>query len=609
MCGIFFSLCRGQPVAPDPDTARRLEHRGPDNIGSRQVQVDANNDHEPSYHATFVSTVLSLRGTTVTEQPLVDEASGSVLCWNGEAWKFQGQPVSGSDSQLVFQALLAASITNVKHEKSLAQRRVVDVLSSIAGPYAFVFYHASNHYLYYGRDCLGRRSLLKKEVTNHDLILSSVCDTSSGEHWSEIEADGIHVIDLSQTSETGPLPVTHIPHCRQCMHTDQLHFVEDQNVPFPAMDMTVPTSGAGFPQSLDIVDQLGAALRDSLALRVQHVREATNVSDSYNTNDEARVAILFSGGLDCTLLARLTHELVPLEQSIDLLNVAFENPRIHKNLGPDESPYELCPDRMTGRASSEELLNICPGRTWRFVAIDIPYSQTVANRTKVMTLMHPHNTEMDLSISYALYFASQGSGSVRDRSGAIAPYNSRAHVLLSGLGADELFGGYQRHAVAYNRQGYPGLVDELKLDFDRIGKRNLGRDDRVISDSGKEIRFPYLDETFIAFVLRLPVTSKCDFAIVQDTASDDPAKLLEPGKRLLRMLAWHLGMKNVAVEKKRAIQFGSRTAKMETGKTKGTWAKRGRYRDTALYCYTTCAFISIPCTANATEIRVDITPT
>ena len=41
---------------------------------------------------------------------------------------------------------------------------------------------------------------------------------------------------------------------------------------------------------------------------------------------------------------------------------------------------------------------------------------------------------------------------------------------------------------------------------------------------------------------------------------------------LLRMAAWRLGMKGVAAEKKRAIQFGARTAKMEVGKgrKKGT---------------------------------------
>ena len=199
----------------------------------------------------------------------------------------------------------------------------------------------------------------------------------------------------------------------------------------------------------------------------------------------------------------------------------------------------------------------------------MPYAETVAKRPTIMSLMHPHNTEMDLSISYALYFASKGAGTACDATGKIMPYVSSTPVLLSGLGADELFGGYQRHAVAFARQGYLGLVDELKLDFNRLGKRNLGRDDRVISDAGKEVRFPYLDEDFIAFALALPVSAKCDFGNAQSITSDDPAIRFEPGKRILRLLAWELGMKDVAMEKKRAIQFGARTAKMETGKTKG----------------------------------------
>ena len=155
----------------------------------------------------------------------MDKASGSVLCWNGEAWGYADQPVTGSDSQLVFQALLAACKADTKQERQSYQAKVVKVLFTITGPYAFVFYDAHNHFLYYGRDCLGRRSLLRRKSANGDLILSSVCDNSTGEGWSEIEADGIHVVDLLDVPKAGAFPTEHVPHCHHCNHVDQLHFV------------------------------------------------------------------------------------------------------------------------------------------------------------------------------------------------------------------------------------------------------------------------------------------------------------------------------------------------------------------------------------------------
>jgi len=164
---------------------------------------------------------------------------------------------------------------------------------------------------------------------------------------------------------------------------------------------------------------------------------------------------------------------------------------------------------------------------------------------------------MDLSIAYALYFASRGSGNLIDpATGATCSYTTPARVLLSGLGADELFGGYQRHATAFSRQGFSGLLDELELDINRLGKRNLGRDDRVISNWGREARFPYLDEELVAWALDAPVWEKCGFG---QASCIIPLKIgtghmeLEPQKLVLRLLAFKLGMKNVAREKKRAV--------------------------------------------------------
>jgi asparagine synthetase B (glutamine-hydrolysing) len=305
----------------------------------------------------------------------------------------------------------------------------------------------------------------------------------------------------------------------------------------------------------------------------------------------ARLAILFSGGLDCTVLARLSHELLPTSEPIDLLNVAFQNPRIHKTANTDaqafEAALESCPDRITGRASYAELCQVCPGRQWRFVAINVPYTEFVEHQEKVITLMHPHNTEMDLSIASALYFAARGAGMMcSDGQEESKFYTTNARVLLSGLGADELFAGYTRHATAYNRHAVQGLLDELNLDIGRLGKRNLGRDDRVITNWGKEARFPFLDEKLVAWALAAPVSDKCDFGAAVSEDSDASAEL-ESCKKVLRCLAWRLGMCKVASEKKRAvciafilgqrratdtiqIQFGARTAKMTTSKSKGT---------------------------------------
>ena len=82
------------------------------------------------------------------------------------------------------------------------------------------------------------------------------------------------------------------------------------------------------------------------------------------------------------------------------------------------------------------------------------------------------------------------------------PYETPAKVLFSGLGADEqvrsitaktqtfLFyqlGGYGRHFVQFKMKGWSGLISEMQSDVNRIATRNLGRDDRIVADHGREV--------------------------------------------------------------------------------------------------------------------------
>lgn len=93
----------------------------------------------------------------------------------------------------------------------------------------------------------------------------------------------------------------------------------------------------------------------------------------------------------------------------------------------------------------------------------------------------------------------------------------------------------------------------MQQEIDRIPTRNLGRDDRIVSSHGKETRHPFLSLTLVSFLAALPVHFKLDPRV-------------EPGlgdKMLLRIVARKLGLIEASSRKKRAMQFGSHSARMD----------------------------------------------
>lgn len=355
---------------------------------------------------------------------------------------------------------------------------------------------------------------------------------SDGMRWVEVPANGIWSVDLTDAAITPSVtPWSSVPRISPAIH--------------------------------DPAHECGRAGEFLSRLEEAFGRRLLNIP-GIHACDLPRVAILFSGGVDSAVMAAVADRVLLKGVPVDLLNVAFHNDRFLKSTGSanpdadaDEDAYCHVPDRQSGLAAWGDLQKMSPDRPWNFVCVNVPSNEYDAWRDRVAMLMRPSATVMDLSIAIALWFASRGVG-VLARDGSA--YASRAKVLLVGMGADEQLGGYGRHRSAYEHRQWPGLLEEMQLELDRIATRNLGRDDRCIADHGREARFPFLDEDLVAYLSSLPLSAKCDFALPRGRGE----------KRLLRDLAKHLGFSDqVAFLPKRAIQFGAKTAKMGDGAEKG----------------------------------------
>ncbi|KAG6381366.1 hypothetical protein JVT61DRAFT_5780 [Boletus reticuloceps] len=266
----------------------------------------------------FYASELRLRGNIPIVQPHTE--SGDVLCWNGEVFEWPGDPAD-NDGQKVFE----------RFQRAPEPRSISEIIGNIEGPYAFVFYQGSSKKLYFARDPLGRRSLLihKPTLINPIFLLASV---SVGEddayEFEELSTDGIFVLNLDTLRKPGNFvtdfhnsfvvipresgehaPFGAVKQVNQSLPPDNLPRIDGLD----AISLPIPL--------LEAVEQLISHLDDSVMLRVRDIPQAPGDAG------DAKVAILFSGGIDSTMLAFLAHRHISLDEPIDLLNVAFENPR------------------------------------------------------------------------------------------------------------------------------------------------------------------------------------------------------------------------------------------------------------------------------------------
>ncbi|KAL0761382.1 hypothetical protein Bca101_077532 [Brassica carinata] len=516
-----------------------LSQRGPDSVGEKKIFLQPKlptcaqesvsgegtcnlENATTSGELHFIGSTLQLRGTTPIIQPLVD-SSGNILAYNGEV--FGGIELSSfdNDTEVLLESL----------EK--ANDLVPDVLSMIKGPWAIIYWQESSRTLWFGKDAFGRRSLLVHWPTVEDprfLLLSaspassvangSGLDSGNGDSihrfWEELPC-GVYSISFG-VSGSGICGEVTKHEWRNNMWKELIEWERSLVVPRPE-DLSMSS--------------------------IQE--EKDNALSTFS--EVVPVAVLFSGGLDSMILAALLDQCLDPKYEVDLLNVSFDGPN--------------APDRISAKAGIKELKKIAPLRRWKLVEIDADLPKLTIETKRVMSLINPADTYMDLNIGTALWLAARGDGWIHEESdnqedSQRIRYKSDARILLVGAGADEQCAGYGRHRTKYRNGSWAALDQEMKLDMQRIWKRNLGRDDRCIADNGKEARFPFLDEDVIKTLLDIPLWEIAD--LEQPSGTGD--------KKILRQVAKMLGLHEVAKMPKRAIQFGSRIARESNRKNFGS---------------------------------------
>ncbi|MDO5836789.1 MAG: asparagine synthetase B, partial [Methanobacterium sp.] len=219
-----------------------------------------------------------------------------------------------------------------------------------------------------------------------------------------------------------------------------------------------------------------------------------------------KVGILFSGGVDSTLLAVICKN---LGIQTDLYAVGSEN----------------SPDLSFARKVADDM--------------DLPlYIQMVDESVvreftpRVLNAIEEWNV-MKLGVGMTAYLAAKMA------------HENGERVMLSGQGADELFGGYHRYLNFYQQKGEKAQED-LKGDVENLYQVNLERDDKVCMANSVELRVPYLDLQIINMAMKIPIKEKI-------SGPEDRMR-----KCILREVASQMGVPPEIVKRpKKAAQYGS----------------------------------------------------
>lgn len=217
-----------------------------------------------------------------------------------------------------------------------------------------------------------------------------------------------------------------------------------------------------------------------------------------------RPAILFSGGLDSALLAWycLTLGCKPLAVSVGL-----------------KGSHDLAASERAAKLIGVE-----------HVAVELSEEETLHSSERLADTLLLQGT-MDKALSVVFYEGSRCAVSLGRRQ------------VVSGQGADELFGGYMKYVRLINSVSPVAAEVEMKRDLDMLWLKGLPRDYASSALAGALLTVPYLDERVVNKAYNIPL----EFKILRGVR-----------KMILREVARIAGLpEELVAREKKAAQYGS----------------------------------------------------
>ncbi|MDF1557468.1 MAG: asparagine synthase C-terminal domain-containing protein [ANME-2 cluster archaeon] len=240
-------------------------------------------------------------------------------------------------------------------------------------------------------------------------------------------------------------------------------------------------------------------------------------------NLEPHSAVLFSGGVDSSLIAILAARQVP---DIMLFTVGFDG----------SNDIEWAP-------LSAKLLGLEDNLILKVITLD-DVNSTIPQVMDALRTTDP----MTISLAVPLFIACSEAKS------------RNIDQLLAGQGADELFGGYHRYKEIAEK-GTSALHEAIAADVSRLPQRDILRDNTVAKAAGMKLAAPFLEPEMIKLGLSIPAALK---------VKEVDGELV--GKYILRKSAGTSIPGEIAWRDKKAMQYGS-----------GVWAAMGKLARQAGY--------------------------